>query len=46
MTDDVTCLDGGKYHPNAVRVGDCGEGCCDDFACPDCGLAFRVEYPD
>ena len=40
------CGNGGKWHPNAVRTGDCGEGCCDDFECPDCGKSFRVEWPD
>jgi len=31
-------------HPNATVVGDCAEGCCDDYKCPDCGTTWRVEY--
>lgn len=46
MTEEKTCLEGGKWHPNAVHDGGCLYGCCDDFHCPDCGLDFRVEYPD
>lgn len=32
-------------HPNARNVGECYEGCCDDFECPDCGATWRVECP-
>lgn len=32
------------YHPEAVKVGECSEGCCDDFRCPHCGVTWRVEY--
>ncbi len=46
LQDPAYCKNGGKWHPDAVRVGDCGEGCCDDYECPDCGKSFRVEYPD
>jgi hypothetical protein len=27
-------------------VGDCGEGCCEDFECESCGKKWRYEYPD
>lgn len=27
-------------------VGTCSDGCCSDYECPDCGLEFRVEWPD
>lgn len=38
---------GPRYvHPNAITVGGCAEGCCDDYRCPDCGTEFRVEAPD
>ena len=30
-------------HPDAVDVGTCSEGCCDDYLCPWCKLKFRVE---
>lgn len=30
-------------HPNAVDVGECYEGCCDKYECPDCGTRFTVE---
>ena len=37
---------GPRYvHPNAVSTGECYEGCCDDYKCPDCGTEFRVEAP-
>lgn len=25
-------------HPNAKCIGECSEGCCDRYECPDCGL--------
>jgi hypothetical protein len=51
MSDDYLknptyCGNGGKWHPNAISTGGCGEGCCDDFECPDCGMNFRVEWAD
>lgn len=55
MSERVSCLTvkerplpkGPLYeHPNAERVGDCGEGCCDDWECPDCGTSWRFEWPD
>lgn len=33
------------YHPNAVDVGTCSEGCCDKYECEDCGTRFTVESP-
>jgi hypothetical protein len=27
-------------------VGQCRDGCCDDYRCPECGESFRVEWPD
>lgn len=33
-------------HPDAVVVGNCGHGCCDDYRCPHCGKTWRYEYPD
>ena len=32
-------------HPDAVDDGECSEGCCDYYKCPNCGLRFRVEVP-
>lgn len=32
-------------HPNTIDAGACAEGCCDKFACPDCGTRFTVEAP-
>ena len=29
-----------------LQVGECREGCCTDFQCPDCGHTFRYEWPD
>lgn len=29
-----------------VDDGDCGQGCCDDFKCIECGYRFRMEWPD
>jgi hypothetical protein len=33
-------------HPAAELVGDCGDGCCDDFRCPACGAEWRCEWAD
>ncbi len=33
-------------HQNDVLVGDCGQGCCDDWQCTDCGRKYRFEWPD
>lgn len=30
-------------HPDARDDGECYEGCCDFYKCPNCGLRFRVE---
>lgn len=36
---------GGHWtHAGAEVVGECYEGCCDDFKCKDCGATWRVEY--
>jgi len=33
--------------PDSIEhVGDCGQGCCDDYRCKLCGHVFRVEWPD
>jgi len=40
------CGNGGTWHPNAVNVGECSSGCCDDYECPDCGKTWRYEWPD
>lgn len=38
-------VEGQRYlHPDAVAIGGCYDGCCDDFKCPHCGVEFRVEY--
>lgn len=38
---------GKRYlHPNAKVVGDCYEGCCDDYECPDCGTTWRLRGGD
>ena len=26
--------------------GECSEGCCDDFKCPQCGYTVRIECAD
>lgn len=26
-------------------IGDCDEGCCDDYKCETCGKEIRVEWP-
>ena len=31
-------------HPEAIIVGGCAEGCCDDYECPVCGQKWRIEY--
>jgi hypothetical protein len=33
-------------HHVMVDDGECSEGCCDDFKCPNCGWALRVECGD
>lgn len=30
-------------HPDAVDVGECLDGCCDYYKCPNCGRRFTVE---
>lgn len=30
-------------HPDAEDVGECSDGCCDYYKCPNCGLRFTVE---
>lgn len=30
-------------HPDAVGDGECSDGCCDFYKCPNCGMPFRVE---
>lgn len=32
-------------HPNAVDDGECNEGCCDCYRCPDCGERWKEEAP-
>jgi hypothetical protein len=32
-------------HPEAVHIGTCSEGCCDDYRCPACGTEWRQECP-
>lgn len=27
-------------------VGECSNGCCDDYRCSECGHKVRVEWPD
>ncbi len=34
---------GRVVHPDAKCVGECYEGCCDDYRCPNCGATWRVE---
>lgn len=31
---------------DAEDVGECSDGCCDDYKCPHCGHVTRVEWPD
>lgn len=35
--------DGAWLHPWATIVGDCFEGCCDDYRCFACGHEWRQE---
>jgi len=28
-------------HPDAVCVGGCSDGCCDDYQCPHCDVRWR-----
>ena len=32
--------------PKPKIVGDCGQGCCDDYQCQACGKRWRYEWPD
>lgn len=32
--------------PQPKHVGDCGQGCCDDYECISCGKRWRYEWPD
>ena len=36
-------MEGGVQHPDAVDIGECVDGCCDKFECPNCGTKFLVE---
>ncbi|MCP4410064.1 MAG: hypothetical protein GY807_20435 [Gammaproteobacteria bacterium] len=29
-----------------ARDGGCGQGCCSDYKCPECGHTVRIEWPD
>lgn len=31
-------------HTRTYTAGECGEGCCDDYACRDCDAEWRVEH--
>jgi hypothetical protein len=31
-------------HPNAYVEGECYEGCCDKYHCPDCGTRWRFTW--
>jgi hypothetical protein len=31
------------HHPDAKDDGECHDGCCDYYLCPNCKLRFRVE---
>jgi hypothetical protein len=33
-------------HPDAEDAGECPEGCCDRYHCPNCGIYWTVEGPD
>lgn len=35
----------GKWaqHPDAKSDGECANGCCDYWKCPNCGLRFKTE---
>ena len=35
--------DGNWEHQGAKWVGECYDGCCDDYKCEDCGHEWRVE---
>lgn len=39
LTADTDCR-----HPEPVDDGECWEGCCDRYRCPDCGARWKVEY--
>lgn len=41
----VDSIEPGVYysHPNATSPGDCAEGCCEHYRCPDCGTAWKQE---
>ena len=36
---------GRAEHPDAVDIGECSDGCCDKYRCPNCGLTFMCEVP-
>lgn len=40
-------IDSGKryLHPNGKDLGECAEGCCDRYSCPDCGSSWTREVP-
>ncbi len=29
-----------------IQIGECRDGCCMHYECPDCGHTFWVEFPD
>lgn len=36
---------GRSLHPDAKTDGECFDGCCDFYKCPNCGLRWRQELP-
>lgn len=32
-------------HPDAKVIGDCLQGCCDRYECPNCGVRWLTEVP-
>lgn len=38
-------IPGRVVHPDAVDDGECFDGCCDYWKCPNCGHRWKTEVP-